>query len=180
VAKEKEKNANTDTPLKVGLISRIVPILIISILAGGGGYIQGSLVRGDALLTPTKKIIEAAGDPKPAAEGGDVAQQASEEGGVAQSIVRPLAPIISNLGMPSDTWMRLELNILMNSASSSQQEVVAAKAGETIVAFLRTLDLKKIEGPSGFFHFREDLSDLLMTQFPDVVTGVLIGSMVVE
>ena len=129
---------------------------------------------------PEKTVAGAKNEAAGGAEAGAGFHTSSESSVAAKTIVRPLAPIISNLGLPSETWMRLELSLLLNPAASSEQDIVAAKAGESVVTFLRTVELKKIEGPSGFLHFREDLSDMLTTQFHDSVTGVLIGSMVVE
>jgi flagellar protein FliL len=180
VAKENEKTVNLDGSIKPSLMSRVIPILIISILAGGGGYIQGSLVRGNSAPEATKKEAGITSETLAATEASSTDHYIPENSVAAKTIVRPLAPIISNLGFPSETWMRLELSVLMTSGASSEQDIVAAKAGESVVTFLRTVDLKKIEGPSGFLHFREDLSDLLTTQFRGSVTGVLIGSMVVE
>lgn len=180
MAKENEKAVNLDGAIKPSLMSRVIPILIISILAGGGGYVQGSFVRGNSAPDLAKTEANIASEKSVGSEASSTDRSTTEASVAAKTIVRPLAPIISNLGFPSETWMRLELSVLMTPGASSEQDVVAAKAGESVVTFLRTVDLKKIEGPSGFLHFREDLSDLLTTQFRGSVTGVLIGSMVVE
>jgi flagellar protein FliL len=180
MAKEKEAVAEGEAPAKPSLVSRIIPILIISILAGGGGFLQGSMIRGGS--APAAAAPEAAktAEEQVKPEGGE-AKVAGEEAPVeATTIVRPLAPVISNLGNPSETWMRLEVSLLLSAEAAKEQDILAAKAGESVVTFLRTVDLKKIEGPSGFLHFREDLSNLLTTQFHGMIAGVLIGSMVVE
>jgi flagellar protein FliL len=180
LAKEKNIVLSSDDPVKPSLVSRIIPVLIVSILAGGGGYLHGSLVRGSTTPETHKAEADATIEHSAAPEANAPDHVSTEAIVEAKTIVRPLAPIISNLGFPSETWMRLELTVLMSPTASTEQDVVAAKAGESIVTFLRTLNLKQIEGPSGFLHFREDLSDLLTTQFKGTVTGVLIGSMVVE
>jgi flagellar protein FliL len=180
VAKDKEKIANQEGPNKKSLISRVIPVLIITILAGGGGYLQGSIVRVNPVHSTDKKEVGTLEEKSVNSEANADELHGQESALSDQTIVRSLAPVVSNLGTPSDTWMRLELSILMSSAASSEQDLVAAKAGESVVAFLRTVDLKKIEGPSGFLHFREDLSDMLTARFSGSISGVLIGSMVVE
>jgi flagellar protein FliL len=177
VAKQKEEKAEIDGAPKRSLVSRIIPVLLVSILAGGSGFMQGALFRGSssADASTTNAAVE---QPKP--EGEAAAEVKKDEPVAPKTIVRTLAPIISNLGNPSETWMRLEISILIDGKVQSDQDVIAVKASDLVVSYLRTIELKKIEGPSGFLHFREDLNDTLTAEFEGKITGVLIGSMVVE
>ncbi len=178
LAKEKNSEKTASGPGKATVISRAIPILIVSILAGGGGFLQGTMVKGKPVAKSENSVTVNA---KPPDEGKTAAEDASQGStALAKMFVRPLAPIISNLGNPSETWMRLELSLLLDPKEISEQDVVAAQAAESVVTFLRTVELKKIEGPSGFLHFREDLGDMLSESYQGKITGVLIGSMVVE
>lgn len=173
---DKQKQADIVIPKK-SLVSSIVPILLVTIVAGGGGFLQGTMFRNISSnpLEPVKPGATASEGDQIRSDGAKTEVPASKT-----AIVRSLTPIISNLGTPSDTWMRLELSLLMDQAAQSEQDIVAVKAADSVVNYLRTVELKKIEGPSGFLHFREDLSDMLVAEFAGKITGVLIGSMVVE
>ena len=171
-------NAESKGPKK-SIVARIIPPLLVTIIAAGGGYVEGSLLRGSAASTEEHKT-PATVEHGAAAVETEIATAEPHKGEVEKTVVRSLAPIVSNLGSPSETWMRLEISILMHEMEQAEQDELAVKAADSVVGFLRTVNLKSIEGPSGFTHFREDLSDILKSTFNGKITGVLIGSMVVE
>jgi flagellar protein FliL len=177
VAKESDQKNGTVETTKPSMTSRIIPIFLVTILAGGGGFLQGALFRGNSTVGAGGADVSAA---SPTSEDETVSNLKKEGPVTAKAIVRTLAPIISNLGSPSETWMRLEISILIDRTVQLDQDVLAVKASDVVVSLLRTVELKKIEGPSGFLHFREDLNDALTAAFDGKITGVLIGSMVVE
>ena len=179
MAKASDKPKVESKGPKKSIVSRVIPPLLVTIIAAGGGYVEGSLFRGGAASTEKSTTPAAAehGATPPESETAAAEPPKSE---VEKTVVRSLAPIVSNLGSPSETWMRLEISILMHETSQAEQDELAVKAADSVVGFLRTVNLKSIEGPSGFTHFREDLGDILKSSFDGKISGVLIGSMVVE
>jgi flagellar protein FliL len=180
VAKSKEVKAEVAGSVKPSILSTLIPVLLITIIAIGGGFGMGALSRGNSPAIASASGTK--GETGAANPEGDVAAENAVQAEVTNNklIVRTLAPIISNLGTPSDTWMRLELSLLLDEKAKQDEDVIAVKSSDYVVSFLRTLSLKKLEGPSGFLHFREDLNDLLSDSSDKKIVGVLIGSMVVE
>ena len=76
--------------------------------------------------------------------------------------------------------MRIEISIVIKPEAKTEQDLIAVRSSDQILALLRTIDLAQIEGPSGFLHFREDINDLVRESSEHKVAQVLINSMVVE
>jgi flagellar protein FliL len=91
-----------------------------------------------------------------------------------------LAPIVTNLSSPQDTWIRLEGSIVFDPELLPHPEPVAAKLGEDILAYLRTLTLKQIEGPVGLESLRQDLSDRAATRTSGGAREFVIRTLVVQ
>src|SRR5689334_17401659 len=54
------------------------------------------------------------------------------------STIFDLPPIVTNLGTPQDTWIRLEGSIVFDPKSLPHPEAVAGRIGDDILAYLRT------------------------------------------
>ncbi len=169
-----------DKAAKPSLMSAIVPVLLLTLIAGGGGFAVGTLSGGkhvadanvSAAKSPDTKAVAGEGKPADATAEGDPS--------ASNGIIRQLAPIVTNLASPKDTWMRIEVALVLNPEARSEQDMIAVQSSDKILGLLRTTDLAQIEGPSGFLHLREDLNDLLHSAFDSKVQQVLISSMVVE
>jgi flagellar FliL protein len=153
---------------KGGAIGMIVAIVGVTVLAAGAGGGVAWL-----LLDVVKRAIEA--QAKDEAKAKTEALAYSEK-----STVRRLDPIITNLAAPSGAWIRLEASIVFEGEPPSEQDALAARISEDILAFLRTVRLDQIEGPSGFLHLREDLSERAVIRSDGLVREVVIGGLVVE
>jgi flagellar FliL protein len=177
--KEKDKGAGDAGGKKSSLISVIVSVALITLIAGGGGFAFGTLLLGPkppevAAHAAAGEGHEGASEEKPAAEGEHAS--APEPG----RIVRQLAPIVTNLQSPKDSWIRIELSLVLKPEAASEQDIIAVQAGDKVLGLLRTIALSQIDGPSGLLHLREDLTDLLVGGHDSMIQQVLIGSMVVE
>jgi len=126
-------------------------------VAGGVGF--------EALWPP------AAGADKPAA-----AAAAAPE----PSTVYDLPPIVTNLGSPQEVWIRLEGSIVLDAKAKPHPEALAAEIGSDILAYLRTVSLKQIEGPIGLEAIREDLSDRAAIRSRGAVREFVLRSLVVQ
>jgi flagellar FliL protein len=98
----------------------------------------------------------------------------------ASATVKPLPAIVTNLASPEGTWIRLEAALLLDPDQAAQAGALTAQIAEDLVAFLRTVSLAHIQGPSGFQHLREDLNDRVRVRSAGKVRDLVINSMIVE
>jgi flagellar FliL protein len=176
VASAKENKTEGTKGPKPSVMSVIIPVLLLTLIAGGGGFAVATMVGPNLAPAPQAEVA--------AADGGHVSKPVEGEAGDAHGenigIIRQLAPIVTNLASPKDVWMRIEISIVIKPEAKSEQDLIAVKSSDQILALLRTIDLAQIEGPSGFLHFREDINDLVRESSEHKVAQVLINSMVVE
>ena len=94
--------------------------------------------------------------------------------------LKALSPIITNLGGPKAAWIRLEAAIVVVQDGGKDDNVLAGKITEDIVAYLRTVPMGQIEGANGFQNLREDLNERARVRSGGRVREVVIQSLVVE
>lgn len=176
MASAKESKTEGTKGSKPSAMSVIIPVLLLTLIAGGGGFAVATLLGPSLAPAPQAEAAASDGDhvSEPAQE------TAGDEHGENNGIIRQLAPIVTNLASPKDVWMRIELSIVIKPEAKAEQDLIAVKSSDQILALLRTIDLAQIEGPSGFLHFREDINDLVRESSEHKVAQVLINSMVVE
>jgi flagellar protein FliL len=96
------------------------------------------------------------------------------------SSVYDLPPIVTNLGGPQDTWIRLEGSIVFDPKAMPHPQAAAAKLGDDILAYLRTVSLKQLEGPVGLENLRQDLKERAATRLDGKVREFIIRTLVVQ
>jgi flagellar protein FliL len=96
------------------------------------------------------------------------------------STIVDLPPIVTNLGAPPDTWIRLEGSIIFDPKTLSHPEAVAGQIGDDVLAYLRTVSLHQLEGPVGLENIRQDLSERAATRSGGKVRGFVIRTLVVQ
>jgi flagellar protein FliL len=96
------------------------------------------------------------------------------------STVVDLPPIVTNLGAPSDTWVRLESSIIVDPKTLPHPEAVAGQIGDDALAYLRTVSLHQLEGPIGLENIRQDLNERAVTRSGGKVRGFVIRTLVVQ
>jgi flagellar protein FliL len=175
VAKAKEKKTDVVGVAQPSLIAVIVPVLLLTLVAAGGGFVVASLSSAKPAIEISAHAESVAEDTPNPEETATVAKH-EENGG----IIKQLAPIITNLASPKDTWMRIEVSLVINPEAQAEQDMIAVQSSDQILTMLRTVSLPQIEGPSGFLHFKEDINDLLRENSANKIKQVLINSMVVE
>ena len=94
--------------------------------------------------------------------------------------LRPLPPIVTNLASPKGTWIRIEASVVVGADAAAGANALVAAIAEDIVAYLRTVPLAQIEGPSGFLHLREDLNDRARIRSGGKVRELVIQALVLE
>ncbi len=96
------------------------------------------------------------------------------------STIVDLPPIVTNLGAPQDTWVRLEGSIIFDPKTLPHPEAVAGQIGDDVLAYLRTVSLRQLEGPIGLENIRQDLNERAATRSGNKVRGFLIRTLVVQ
>ncbi|MBI2720116.1 MAG: flagellar basal body-associated FliL family protein [Rhizobiales bacterium] len=170
------------------LVAVAIVVLLLTLAAAGAGVAVGVLLGAPPPSAPIIADTAAVSTANEPAKPGDTKPQSetavSGPGGVAKApapaTVVPLPPILTNLADPPTTWIRLEGAVLVQKETEESQDQLVERADEQIVAYLRTVKLGQIEGPSGFLYLREDLNDVVSTLSKGQVRAVLISSMVLE
>lgn len=177
--------AGEGAPKQPSLILFIIAALILTLVAAGGGGVLGMMLA-DMVHAPEPAKQESE-KPKTGTEEKTAKSDASHEEASAEAegesvhlVLQPLQPIIANLAAPAGAWIRIEGSLLLDEEGAKEADILAAKTGEDILGFLRTVSLAQIEGASGYLHLREDLSDLVKFRSEGRVREFVMQSMVVE
>jgi flagellar FliL protein len=144
----------------------LIAILIVTVLAGAIGGFFGMQVPS---------LVESGG---PAGHGAEQGKPGGPE--VKKMDIHNLPPITTNLANPSTTWIRLETAVLVKLPVGPDIDALYAKIAEDLVAYLRTVSLSQLEGPSGFQHLREDLNDRVRARSEGKAVELIIQALVVE
>lgn len=96
------------------------------------------------------------------------------------STIVDLPPIVTNLGAPQDTWVRLEGSIIFDPKTLPHPEAVAGRIGDDVLAYLRTVSLHQLEGPIGLENIRQDLNERAATRSGGKVHAFVIRTLVVQ
>jgi flagellar protein FliL len=96
------------------------------------------------------------------------------------STIVDLPPIVTNLGAPQDTWVRLEGSIIFDPKTLPHPEAVAGQIGDDVLAYLRTVSLHQLEGPIGLENIRQDLNERAATRSGGKVHAFVIRTLVVQ
>ena len=108
------------------------------------------------------------------------AQSAASEPPAQPSTIVDLPPIVTNLGAPQDTWVRLEGSIIFDPKTLPHPEAVAGQIGDDVLAYLRTVSLHQLEGPIGLENIRQDLNERAATRSGGKVRAFVIRTLVVQ
>ncbi|MBV9289447.1 MAG: flagellar basal body-associated FliL family protein [Hyphomicrobiales bacterium] len=116
----------------------------------------------------------------PTAKGTDGTEAAAATQAKEPSTIYDLPAIVTNLGSPQETWIRLEGSIIFDPRTLPHPEAAAAEIGEDILAYLRTATLKQLEGPLGLQSIRQDLNERAVTRTGGKVREFVIRTLVVQ
>jgi flagellar FliL protein len=172
-------------PVKAGpsMMMQLVMLLVASLLAAGVGGGAGMMLGGGSGEETPPAI-----DHSPAAAAGESGGGGGHGGGghgeaepvAAQpghEMVIPLAQITTNLAAPSETWIRLEASIVLDEPPEPE---LADAIHQDLFAFVRTLKMHQIQGPSGFQHLRWELDERASVRSEGKVKRVLIRTLLLE
>jgi flagellar FliL protein len=91
-----------------------------------------------------------------------------------------MPPIVTNLGAPRDTWIRLEASIVFDAKELPHPDVMAGEIAGDELAYLRTVSLSQIEGPIGLQNIRQDLNERASIRSGGKVAELIIRTLVVQ
>ena len=91
-----------------------------------------------------------------------------------------MPPIVTNLGSPKDTWIRLEASIVFDAKAVQHPETLADEIASDELAYLRTVTLSQIEGPIGLENIRQDLNERAAIRSGGKVSELIIRTLVVQ
>lgn len=141
----------------------IVVVVLTLIAAGGGWFLGGQL----GLAKPDVTSSTA-----------DADKQALVDKMPAGSVV-PLKPILTNVKIPQDVWIRLEAGVVLAPGEKISDELTASIAGD-FMAFLRTVNLMQLRGPAGLEYLRTDLQERARMRSEGKIEKVYIWALVME
>ncbi|MFD2650932.1 flagellar basal body-associated FliL family protein [Brucella rhizosphaerae] len=155
-----------DGKAKTSMVGLLAAVAVLTAIAGGGGWYLGGVISADqqAAARSTTK------DDKP--------KQGEFESRSIGTIV-PLQPIVTNLGIPQTTWVRLEASLVAKPGREIPADV-AASVGDDFMSFLRSVNLMQLQGAAGLAYLRADLEERARMRSEGAVDRVFISTLVVE
>lgn len=147
----------------------VVALLVLTVLAGGLGGGLGFQLAGTVEKVVSAKI---AAEPKveppaPLRYSGDMT-------------LKEMKALVVNLASPSSAFVRIEAGLVFKNGALANPDVTAAEIREDMMAYVRTLSLSQLEGPSALQHLREDINDRAGVRSEGKVAEVIIQSLVVQ
>ncbi|MCU0832685.1 MAG: flagellar basal body-associated FliL family protein [Rhizobiaceae bacterium] len=148
-----------------GLVPFIAVTLVLAALGGGGGFMlvrhAMEVARGEAKTEQAQAKIA-------------VPDAVS---GTRTAVALP--PLITTMAT-SGTWVRLETVMVYDAAKGQPAPTLAPQLTEDMLAFLRTLTIGHVTGPSGFLHLKQDLTERARLRSDGFVEDILIQVLVFE
>lgn len=183
-----EKEVEEEAPKKKSsLVLTIVMFLLITGMAAGAGFGVSMLIEpGKPEMTVEESTEGEEGeeaDAKPKvdvyekAQMGGEAKEEEEGEGVKNAYAKPLAPILTNLAAPEDVWVRLELAVVGQPDIS---DALLEQIHQDLFAYMRTVKLHHVEGPSGYQNLKAELSERASMRSSGAAKAVLVRTLVFE
>lgn len=153
----------------LGLMGLVITAAVVTLVAAAGGVGLG--MKTSASIQKTIADREAA---KPV-EDRPLSLKYSGD-----MVLKPIDAVVTNLASPSDTWIRLETAMVFKNGAIANPEVTAAELRQDMVAYVRTVTLAQLEGPSALQHLREDLNERVSLRTNGAVDELIIQTLVVQ
>jgi len=165
-----ESATDPTTPRKgSSLKSMIVEVLLITLIAVGAG-------AAFAWFGPLHAAAQSEGGKTSAAS----APASSVTCGPETTALLDLPPVVTNIGSPSDVWVRMEASVIFEAKAMPHPETIAAEIATDELAYLRTVTLAQLQGPIGLANIRQDLTDRAMIRSGGKITELVLRTLVVQ
>ena len=143
----------------------VITVATLTVLAAVGGGLIGKIVAAKAKAAPATTADAAASKPLPYA--GDIE-------------VKELPPVVTNLAEPEGSRVRIQVAMVYPKAAVENSNLLAARINDDIIAFLKTLTVVELQGPSGLQALREDLNERAAVRSDGKVREIIIEALVVQ
>jgi flagellar FliL protein len=163
---EGEDEAAPAPPKKPSMLSLVAELAILTCFAVGAGGLFGMQMLSGSDNAGTRPEA--------------ISQQGQKSRYSETANLKPLPPIVTNLASPKGTWIRIEASVVVGADAAAGANALVAAIAEDIVAYLRTVSLAQIEGPSGFLHLREDLNDRARIRTGGKIRELVVQALVLE
>jgi flagellar FliL protein len=168
-------------PKKTSPLVLVAAIAVLTLMAGGGGWLIGGMLAPEPVSVEEAKLIAAAKAAVDAKAGSPEGEKKKDEGlpriaTEANGIVQ-LEAITTNLAYPSENWIRLEVALQFNGATDV---TMAEQIHQDIAAYLKTVSLQQIQGPRGFQYLKDDIKERVDLRSEGRVTNVIFRTFVVQ
>ncbi len=161
------------------LMLLIVAMVLVSLIAIGGGLIVGSQMASKDMANTkdvaTAELAKKSKADKEHAEDGETSAFSKTEKSVIE-----LDTILVALRDKNKAWVRMQLAVIAKEEADLDIPEVKSRMVSDITALVKTLTLAQISGPSGFIHLKEDLLDRARLSTDGQVEDLLIMSIVAE
>jgi len=144
----------------------ITALIVVGVLAGAVGAI--SAMR-DAPARPDHSAKETGAEDK----GGDANI-------LPASNLLDLPPVVTNIGSPQETWVRLEASMIFDPKAVPQPDALGAEIAADVLAYMRTVSLAQIQGPIGLQNLREDLNERASVRSGGKVKELVLRTLVLQ
>jgi flagellar FliL protein len=160
----KDKDSKTTAGGKAWIGALALTSLVA--LGTGGGL-------GFYLLSTVEKAV----DTKKKDEENKAVKVLNYTGDVA---LRSVGSVVTNLAGAGESWVRLESSVVFKAGTLPNPDVTLAEIRADIVAYLRTVSMKQIEGASGLQHLREDLNERVALRTKGQIRELIVEMLVVQ
>ena len=159
---------SSDITFRSARIRWLLLLAALTILAVGVGGASGlyMISRAEKVVDERKKVEE------------EQVQQVTTYG--ADATLTNLGTMVTNLASPADVWIRLEASVVVKAGTFTNPEAMAAEIRQDLLAYLHTLSVAQIEGPSGLNHLREDLAERVQIRSKGQARDFFIETLVVQ
>ena len=183
----KTKQEEEKPPKKTSLVIHIVTFLIVTGAAVGAGFGASVFLKAkDTHQTDAKMDDAELGEQHASTNKDTMVDGHSDEGDEKSGAqltsaklryAKSLAPILTNLAAPSDVWVRLEVAILVEG---SAEDELTEQIHQDLFAYMRTVKLHHVEGPSGYINLKAELKERAAIRSQGKVKDVLVRTLVFE
>jgi len=154
----KSRPAKGDGAKKSRLFKTVLEILVVTTITGSAGALFSLPPRAQTPVSPEGLA--------PWVEG---------------TTIIDLPPIVTNLGAPPDTWVRLEVSVVMDANGAGPKgDVVGGEIATDFLGFMRTVTLDQLQGPVGLQNLRHDLAERASVRSGAKVTEVIFKTLVLQ
>ncbi|MBX9738499.1 MAG: flagellar basal body-associated FliL family protein, partial [Beijerinckiaceae bacterium] len=98
----------------------------------------------------------------------------------SKMVLKDLPHVLTNVAMPPDSWIRLEASIVYDQAEVANPDVLVGEISNDLLAYLRSLSLREIQGAEGFMYLRQDMKDRVSLRAEGKVRDLVIQTLVLQ